>query len=141
MPWIRLTHFCAMTQPAVLPGVGINTHGRRNSSAIAWILPASRASFVSYLPFGRKPSWKFAFAFSTCMIPLKISRSSLRRGPGWFAQKRLDLRPLLIVEPKQMRFHRLASKSVDQPLESKHGVLILRHVPQKLPHFFDPDVL
>jgi hypothetical protein len=56
-------------------------------------------------------------------------------------QKRLDLRPLLIVEPKQMRFHRLASKSVDQPLESKHGLLILGHVPKKLLDFFDPDVL
>jgi hypothetical protein len=36
-------------------------------------------------------------------------------------QMRRDLRPLLIVEPKQMRFHRLAPISVDQPLESKHG--------------------
>jgi hypothetical protein len=33
---------------------------------------------------------------------------------------RLDLRPLLIVEPKQMRVHRLAPESVDQPSESKH---------------------
>jgi hypothetical protein len=83
--------------------------------------PTSRASFVSYFPFGRKPSWKFALAFSTCMIPLKISRSSLRQGPVGLPAKRLDLRPLLIVDPKQMRFHRRASKSVDQPLESKHG--------------------
>jgi hypothetical protein len=36
-------------------------------------------------------------------------------------QMRCDLRPLLIVEPKQMRFHRLAPISVDQLLESKHG--------------------
>jgi hypothetical protein len=35
---IRLTHSCAMTQSAVLPGVRINTHGRRNASTIAWIL-------------------------------------------------------------------------------------------------------
>jgi|HubBroStandDraft_6_1064221.scaffolds.fasta_scaffold164753_3 hypothetical protein len=30
MPGDRLTHSCAMTQSAVLPGVKINTHGRRN---------------------------------------------------------------------------------------------------------------
>jgi hypothetical protein len=63
--------------------------------------PTSRANFVSYFPFGRKPSWKFALAFSTCMILLKISRSSLRQGPVGLPAKRLDLRPLLIVEPNK----------------------------------------
>jgi hypothetical protein len=36
-------------------------------------------------------------------------------------QMRLNLRPLLIAEPKQIRAHRLGSKSVDQALESTHG--------------------
>jgi hypothetical protein len=35
MPGIRLTHSCAMTQSAVLPGVKINTHGRRNAKPAA----------------------------------------------------------------------------------------------------------
>ena len=46
-----------------------------------------------------------------CMIPLKISRSSLRRDPALVCP----------VEPKQMRLRRLAAKPVDQPVESKHG--------------------
>ena len=41
--------------------------------------------------------------------PAQNRRSSLRSGPGWFVGKmRLDLRPLLVIEPNQMRFHRLA---------------------------------
>jgi len=48
--------------------------------------PLALASFP-YLPFGRKRNWKFALAFSTCIILLKISRWSLRSGPGWFTGK------------------------------------------------------
>jgi hypothetical protein len=84
--------------------------------------PANLARQLRFLfSLRAETNWKFALAFSTCMIPLKISRSSLRQGPVGLPAKRLDLRPLLIVDPKQMRFHRRASKSVDQPLESKHG--------------------
>jgi hypothetical protein len=45
---------------------------------------------------------------------------ALRAGlPG--RQKRLNLRPLLVIEPKQVRPHELAPDSVDQPVESQHG--------------------
>jgi hypothetical protein len=36
-------------------------------------------------------------------------------------QMRNDFRPLLIGEPEQVRVHRLASESVDQAVESRHG--------------------
>jgi hypothetical protein len=36
-------------------------------------------------------------------------------------QTRLDLRPLLVREPEQMRFHRLAPQSFGQPYESEYG--------------------
>src|SRR3989442_5613110 len=38
---------------------------------------------------------------------------------GW--QMRLDLRPLCVIKPKQIRAHRLGLHSVDQALESTHG--------------------
>lgn len=38
---------------------------------------------------------------------------------GW--QKRLNLRPLLIIEPEQVRTHELAPDSVDQLVESQQG--------------------
>src|SRR5579875_2243650 len=46
MPGMRVTHSSAMTQPAALPGVRINTHSLRNSSAIAWICCCGRLSPV-----------------------------------------------------------------------------------------------
>jgi hypothetical protein len=36
-------------------------------------------------------------------------------------QKRLNLRPLFIIEPEQVRSHELAPDSVDQLVESQHG--------------------
>ena len=36
-------------------------------------------------------------------------------------QIRLDLRPLLVGEPEQMRVHRPAPEFIDQPIESEHG--------------------
>src|SRR5271163_1082738 len=44
------------------------------------------------------------------------SRSRLVR-----RQMRLDLRPPLVREPEQMRFHRLAPQSFGQPFESEYG--------------------
>jgi hypothetical protein len=38
---------------------------------------------------------------------------------GW--QKPLNLRPSLVIEPKQVRPHESAPDSVDQPVESQHG--------------------
>ena len=32
-----------------------------------------------------------------------------------------DLRPLLVIEPKEVRAHRLVPESVDQAVESTHG--------------------
>jgi hypothetical protein len=36
-------------------------------------------------------------------------------------QMRLDLRPLCVIKPKQIRAHRLGLHSVDQTLEATHG--------------------
>lgn len=43
-------------------------------------------------------------------------RATLVGGQMW-----LDLQPLLVAEPKQIRAHRLDPDSVDQAFESKHG--------------------
>jgi hypothetical protein len=32
-----------------------------------------------------------------------------------------NLRPLLVIEPKEVRAHRLVPESVDQAVESTHG--------------------
>jgi hypothetical protein len=57
MPGIKLTHSCAMMQSAVLPGVKISTHGRRNSSTIAWIL-LLRPPLVSSIAWKSAPLFR-----------------------------------------------------------------------------------
>jgi hypothetical protein len=83
--------------------------------------PRAPASFP-YHPFGRKRSWKFALALRTCMIPLRIHRSSFRSGPGWSAGKCGTIfAHCLSLNQNKFASRDLASQPVDQALESKHG--------------------
>jgi hypothetical protein len=84
--------------------------------------PTSRASFVSYLHFGRKRSRKFALAFSRCIIPPRIRGSSFRSGRGQFAGKcgTIFAHGSSLNQNKFASLD-LASQPVDQAVESKHG--------------------
>jgi hypothetical protein len=77
---------------------------------------------VVYGPYSGGQSCQRQPVLSTWMIPLKILRlfrRLLARSIHW--NERLDLRPLLVTQPKQIRSHRSAPESVDQPVESQHG--------------------
>ncbi len=89
-----------------------------------WHPDARREVLVNYLgfPFWDVLTFTVTTGRDTCMIPLKIRRLFCGFGPGRFnGIKRLDLRPLLIIQPNQVRSHGCPPDSPGQPLESQQG--------------------